>query len=395
MASTPSPSELFGGGPLYLDYNATTPVDPRVLATTLPYLTTDIGNPSSDHHYGARPHAALDAARGQVAALIAATAQEIVFTGSGSEADATAIRGVVTAAITAGVRHPHVITQVTEHPAVLAACRYAEHHHGADVTVLGVDGDGLINPAELSTAVRPDTVLVSVMHANNETGVIQPIADLARIAHDHGALFHADAAQSAGKIPIDVRALDVDLLTLVGHKMYAPKGIAVLYVRDGVILDGLVGGGGQEHGLRAGTENVAFAVALGTAAELVADDLAAGSVARLTALRDTLHAILEARLPGRVHLNGHRAARLPQTLNLSIDGVVGHDLLVRCPAIAASTGSACHSGSREPSPVLTAMGLTTESSLAALRLTLGRWTDNEDVAAAADALVKAVASPPT
>jgi len=377
-------------GPIYLDHNATTPVDPRVIEAMLPYLSTHFGNPSSAHEYGRAPHAAVGAARARVAALVNARAEEVVFMGSGSEADATAIRGIVTAARRAGSSRPHVITQATEHPAVLSACAYAERHHGADVTVLGVDRDGLVDPADLAAALRPETVLVSVMHANNETGVIQPIAELARIAHSRGVLFHADAAQSAGKIPVDVALLDVDLLTVVGHKMYAPKGIAALYVRTGVDLEPLIGGGGQEQGRRAGTENVAGAVAFGAAAELALDELAAGSAARLEDLRDRLHRELEVRLPGRVDLNGARSPRLPQTLNVSIRGIEGHAVLSSCAAVAASTGSACHSGEHEPSPVLSAMGLSRERGLSALRLTLGRWTTASDVDTSAAELARAV-----
>jgi cysteine desulfurase len=377
-------------GPVYLDYNATTPVDPRVLEAMLAYLTTHFGNPSSAHAYGRTPHAALDTARTQVATLINAHPEETVFMGSGSEADATAIRGIVTAARRSGVSRPHVITQATEHPAVLSACAYAARHHGAEVTVLGVDRDGLVDPADLTAALRPQTVLVSVMHANNETGVIQPLAELARLTHDHGALFHTDAAQSVGKIPVDVGVLGVDLLTIVGHKMYAPKGIAALYVRAGVDLEPLIGGGGQEHGRRAGTENVAGAVALGVAADLALGELATGSPSRLQALRDRLHRELHTRLPGRVDLNGARSPRLPQTLNVSIQGIEGHAILASCTTVAASTGSACHSGEHEPSPVLSAMGLSRERGLAALRLTLGRWTTENDIDISAAQLIRVV-----
>ncbi|HEX3648609.1 MAG TPA: cysteine desulfurase family protein, partial [Pseudonocardiaceae bacterium] len=242
-------------GPIYLDYNATTPIDPAVTDAMRPYLSTAFGNPSSDHHYGHEPQAALDRARDQVATLIGATGGQIVFTGSGSEADNLAIRGPVLAA---GRDRPHVITQRTEHPAVLRACEALRRWHGTEVTYLPVDGDGLVDPVALAEAITPRTVLVSIMAANNETGALQPIADLARIAHEHGALFHSDAAQTIGKLPFDVTAVDVDLLTVVGHKMYAPKGIAALYIRPGVRLEPLVYGGGQEHGLRAGTENVAL-----------------------------------------------------------------------------------------------------------------------------------------
>lgn len=386
----PHRPEVLQGGPVYLDYNATTPVDPRVVDAMSSVLATGFGNPSSDHAYGEGPRAALAQARARVAALIAADPGEIVFTGSGSEADATAVRGVVAAARRAGAERPHVITQATEHPAVLAACAYAERHHQAEITVLPVDGVGLVSPSDLAAALRPTTMLVSIMHANNETGTIQPIGELAGLAHKVGALFHTDAAQSVGKVPVSVRDLDVDLLTLVGHKMYAPKGIGALYVRSGIPLEALIGGGGQEGGRRAGTENVPYAVALGAAAELAAADLASGSVGRLTKLRDRLNAELEAYLPRRLTLNGHPERRLPQTLNVSIDGVVGHDILQRCADVAASTGSACHSGDRTPSPVLTAMGVPAERGLAALRLSLGRWTTEGEVIAAAEAIANAV-----
>ncbi|RBM18632.1 cysteine desulfurase [Prauserella sp. PE36] len=362
--------------PIYLDYNATTPVDPTVVEATLPYLTGEFGNPSSDHRYGTTPRAALEHARDQVAALIGAPGGRIVFTGSGSEADNLAIRGVVLAA---GTDRPHVITQTTEHPAVLQACQALQRWHGAEVTYLPVDTDGRVDPAALAAAFTGRTVLVSIMAANNETGALQPIDELARITHEHGAVFHCDAAQTVGKIPLDVTALDVDLLTVVGHKMYAPKGIAALYTRPGLALEPLVYGGGQEHGLRAGTENVALAVALGTAADLAAADLAAGGHERIQTLRDRLHDQLAARLPGRVELNGPAAARLPNTLNISILGVTGHSLLAATPGIAASTGSACHAGDHQPSPVLTAMGLDAERSLSALRLSLGRWSTPADI----------------
>jgi cysteine desulfurase len=373
-------------GPIYLDYNATTPVDPAVVEAMLPYLAGGFGNPSSDHHYGTAPHAALEHARDQVAALIGASDGQIVFTGSGSEADNLAIRGVVLAA---GTDRPHVITQTTEHPAILHACQALQRWHGAEVTYLPVDTEGRVDPAALAAAFTDRTVLVSIMAANNETGALQPIDELARITHDHGAVFHCDAAQTVGKIPLDVTTLDVDLLTVVGHKMYAPKGIAALYVRPGLALEPLVYGGGQEHGLRSGTENVALAVALGTAADLAAADLAAEGHRRVQALRDRLHDQLTARLPGRVLVNGSAATRLPNTLNISIHGVTGHSLLAATPGIAASTGSACHAGDHQPSPVLTAMGLDAARSLSALRLSLGRWSTPADIDRATDLIAAA------
>ncbi|MCX4906965.1 cysteine desulfurase family protein [Streptomyces sp. NBC_00878] len=288
---------------------------------------------------------------------------------------------------------PHVITQVTEHPAILETCRSLERHHGTEVTYLPVGGDdGLVDPAALAAALTERTVLVSLMAANNETGALQPIFELARITRAHGALFHCDAAQAAGKIPLGVQEWGVDLLTVVGHKMYAPKGIAALYVRQGVALEPLVHGGGQERGLRAGTENVAFAIALGTAAELAATELADGTPGRIAGLRDSLHRRLADALPGRVHLNGPDTGRLPNTLNVSIDGTLGHELLAAAPGLAASTGSACHSGTHTPSPVLTAMGLDADRALGALRLSLGRRSTPEDIETAATALLKAAAA---
>jgi cysteine desulfurase len=390
----PPPHPAFTGGPVYLDYNASTPVDPRVADAMQPYLRERFGNPSSSHVYGPPARTGLQTARTQVAGLIGAPDPErIVFTGSGSEADALAIRGAVLAALADQPdrwtdRRPHVITQATEHPAVLAACRHLARWHGVDLTVLPVDDTGLVDPGDLAAALSDRTVLVTIMHANNETGTIQPIAELAGLTHAAGALFHTDAAQTAGKIGVDVTGLDVDLLTLVGHKMYAPKGIAALYVRDGVQLEPLVGGGGQEHGLRAGTENVPHIAALGAAAELAATDLANGEPERLQALRDHLHHRLQAALHGRVHLNGHPDRRLPHTLNVSITAISGDALLADLPGLAASTGSACHTGHTDPSPVLTAMGIPADRALAALRLSLGRWTTPDHIDHAADLITR-------
>lgn len=374
-----------GNGPVYLDHNATTPVDPRVAEAALPHLTVHFGNPSSAHAYGHSARAAVTTARAQVAGLLGAHPDEIVFTGGGSEADTLAVRG-------AALAQPgdHVITQATEHPAVLAVCESLERLHGFRVTRLPVDETGLVRPGDLRRALTPDTVLVSIMHANNETGTIQPIRELAALAHEAGALFHTDAAQSAGKIPVSVRELGVDLLSITGHKFYAPKGVGALAVRDGVALEPSIYGGGQERGLRAGTENVALMVALGRAAELC--ETGDAERTRLETLRDLLHATLRDRLPGRVQLNGHPGSRLPNTLNVSIEGVSASDLLASVPGIATSTGSACHEGDVRPSPVLTAMGLPAARATSALRLTLGRWTTEDDVKRAADQLAQAAAA---
>jgi len=382
----PQPHPGLLGRPVYLDYNATTPVDPRVATAMAPYLAADFGNPASDHDYAIRPRAALDAARAQVAALIGAAGTDIVLTGSGSEADQLALRGAVLAS---GRARPHVITQATEHPAILETCRALARWYGVRLTVLPVGADGLVDPGTLAAALDADTVLVSVMAANNETGAIQPVAELAQLAHRHGALLHCDAAQAAGKIPLDVTELGADLLTIVGHKMYAPKGVAALYVRPGVALEPVVYGGGQERGLRAGTPNVAFAVALGVAAQLAATELANGAPERVGALRDELYDRICRALPGRVRLNGPNSPRLPNTLNISIDGVNGHDLLAATPAVAASTGSACHAGTHTPSPVLTAMGHDPGRALSAVRLSLGRWSTTADIDKAATALASA------
>jgi cysteine desulfurase len=368
-------------GPIYLDYNATTPVDARVAEAALPYLTTHFGNPSSGHAYAEQPRRALAEARQQLADLIGGQPAEIVFTAGGSEADNLAIRG--TALAHEGAAPAQIITQASEHPAVLEACRALQRLHGVQVRYLPVDRDGLVDPAALADALTPETVLVSIMAANNETGVLQPVTELAGIAHARGVLFHTDAAQAAGKIPIDATAWGVDLLTIAGHKMYAPKGIGALYVRAGVRLEPLVYGGGQERGLRAGTESVALAVALGAAAQLALTELGARGADRIRSLRDLLHHRLDELLPGRVQLNGHRDRRLPNTVNLSITGVRGDDLLAATPGIAAATGSACHTGTPEPSPVLLAMRHDPGRALSALRLTLGRWTTRDDIEQAA------------
>jgi cysteine desulfurase len=375
-------------GPIYLDYNATTPVDPLVVEAMLPYLSTHFGNPSSSHSYGYVAHQAIDTARAQVARLLGCSPREITFTGGGSESDNLAIRGIALAYRNKG---NHIITQVTEHPAVLNTCRALERLHGFRVTYLPVDESGRVRPEMVETAIDEQTVLITIMHANNETGTMQPIAEIAEVAHRHGALVHTDAAQSVGKIPTRIDELGVDLLTVAGHKLYAPKGIGALYTRHGLQLEPVIYGGGQESGRRAGTENVANMVALGAACELVQEQLTE-SQARLQRLRDKLQKLLEEYIPGLVYLNGHLTERLPNTLNISVKGVVGEDVLAVTPEIASSTGSACHEGSTDPSPVLMAMGLSRERALGALRLTLGRWSAEEDVERAARLLARSIDS---
>ena len=373
-------------GPIYLDYNATTPVDPVVVEAMLPYLTTHFGNPSSSHYYAQATREAQHSAREQVGQLLGCAPAEVAFTGCGSESDTLAIRG---AALARRERGNHIITQVTEHPAVLNVCQALTRLHGFRVTYVPVDSYGRVSVADVEAAIDEQTVLITIMHANNETGTLQPIAELAEIAHRHDVLLHTDASQSVGKIPTQVRELGVDLLTVAGHKLYAPKGIGALYVRPGLRLEPAIYGGGQELGRRAGTENVAFMVALGTASSLAREQLTTSQV-RLQRLRDRLQQCLEQLLPGTVHLNGHVTERLPNTLNVSIDGIVGEELLAATPALASSTGSACHEGSTDPSTVLLAMGLSRERALAALRLTLGRWSTEDEIERAAILLAQNV-----
>ena len=377
------------GRPIYLDYNATTPVDQRVTAAISQFMGVEFGNPSSTHAFGQVANVALQRAREQIAALVGASASEIVFTGSGSEADALAIRGAFLAARADGRPRTHMITQVTEHPAVLAACRELEDLHGVAVTYLLVDEYGRVDPDQVEKVITSATFLISIMHANNETGTVQPIAKIAAIAQAHGVLLHCDAAQSIGKISVNVNDLGVDFLTIVGHKMYAPKGVAALYVRTGVQMRPIIGGGGQEHGLRAGTENVAYALGIGLAAELATQSFLDGESERLAALRDRLLNALRKELPDRVHVQGHPTEHLPNTLNFRIDGVPALALLAAIPKIAASTGSACHEGRDEPSSVLIALGLVNDDALSAIRISLGRWSTEKEIDYVATLLVEA------
>jgi len=372
--------------PIYLDYNATTPIDPRVIDAMLPYLREHFGNPSSSHHYGAQAHIGIDAAREQVASLLGCAPGEIVFTGGGSESDNLAIKGV---AETHRDRGNHIITSQIEHPAVLNTCRYLERH-GFRVTYLPVNHEGKVDPNDVAQAITPETVLITLMHANNEVGTIQPIAAVSQIAREHGILFHTDTAQSVGKIPTRVDELGVDLLTVAGHKLYAPKGIGALYVRQGVSLEPLVHGAGHEHGLRAGTENTASIVGLGAACEIAALTLDE-SIRQQTALRDRLYQGLREQVK-TIQLNGHPTERLPNTLNVSFVGRDSSLLLPSIPEIAASTGSACHAGETESSAVLLAMGVPRDVALGAVRLSLGRWTTEEEIDRAVEILARQVNS---
>ncbi len=367
--------------PIYLDHNATTPLLPEVVDAMLPYLREHFGNPSSGHVYGARARSAVANAREQVAALLGCDADEVLFTSGGTEANNLAIRGVAEALET----RSHIVTTLIEHPATARPCAWLEKHDRS-VTRVSVDADGRASVDEGREAIDGDTALVTVMHSNNETGVLQPVRELAGLAHAAGALLHTDAAQSLGKVPVNVRDLDVDLLSVAGHKLYAPKGVGALYVKRGTPLVPFVLGASHERGLRPGTENVASIVGLGAACAAVGRDLEAAA-SRMRALRDELWARLGADVPG-LALNGHRELRLPNTLNVRFPRATGDAVLTGAPEIAASTGSACHEGHESASTVILAMGVAPEQALGSVRLTLGRSTSEDDVVRAADALVQ-------
>jgi cysteine desulfurase len=330
---------------------------------------------------------AVEHARRQVAALIGATLEEIFFTSGGSESDNHAIIGTALANMDRG---RHIITSRIEHPAVMNTCRYLEERLGFRVTYLPVDRYGLVDPDDVRHAIDKETILITIMHANNEVGTIEPIEKIAEIVKEREALFHTDAAQSCGKIEVNVNHLKVDVLTLAGHKLYAPKGIGAIFVRAGIQIDSLIHGAGQEKGRRAGTENVPYIIGLGTACEIARNTLS-NYEKETKRLRDRLHARIEAGLgKDRVRWNGHPERRLPNTINISIAGIAGEDLLRQIPEIAASTGAACHAGSTEPSSVLFEMGLSREFALGALRLTLGRWSTQEEIDNASELIVERV-----
>jgi len=367
--------------PIYLDHNATTPLLPEVVDAMLPYLREHFGNPSSSHVYGTRARSAVAHARDQIAALLGSEADEVIFTSGGTEANNLAIRGVAEAL----EGRSHIVTTVIEHPATARPCAWLEKHERS-VTRIGVDAAGRARVNEAREAIDGDTALVTVMHSNNETGVLQPVRELAVLAHAAGALLHTDAAQSLGKVPLNVRELEVDLLSVAGHKLYAPKGVGALYVKRGTPLVPFVLGASHERRLRPGTENVASIVGLGAACEAVGRDLEAGA-SRMRALRDALWGRLVADVPG-LALNGHPELRLPNTLNVRFPRATGDAVLTGAPEIAASTGSACHEGLESASAVILAMGVAPEDALGSVRLTLGRGTTEDDVARASEALVR-------
>jgi cysteine desulfurase len=365
---------------IYLDHNATTPVDPAVLDAMLPYFSGDYGNASSIHTFGQRARAAVETAREQVAALIHARPQEIVFTSGGTESDNHAIFGVLQSHLPANPA-PHIITTAIEHEAVLNTCQALEKQ-GARVSYLPLSRDGLINLDELIQSISPETALITVMHANNELGTVQPLEQIGRIAAERDIYFHSDAVQSAGKIPIDVQSCQLDLLALSGHKIYAPKGVGAIYIKGGTRLEQFLYGGHHQRGLRPGTENVAGIVGLGKAAELARLALAEDA-ARISALRDRLEQGLLAHIPD-ARANGAGAPRTPNTSNITFSGIEGEALVIALDlkGLACSTGAACSSGAVEPSHVLTAIGLPASEARASVRFSLGRHTTSSEIDAA-------------
>lgn len=373
-----------GGQPIYLDYNATTPTDPAAVEEMLPYLAREFGNPSSGHIYGKMAREAVELARRRMAALLACDPAEVIFTSGGTESNNLAVIG---AALANKDRGRHIISTAIEHPAVLTPLDWLEGQ-GFTVTRLPVDGAGRIDPDALRRAITAGTILITVMHANNEVGTVQPLAEIGAIARENGIIFHTDAAQSVGKIPVRVDDLGVDLLSVAGHKLYAPKGIGCLFIRRGTGIEPFMRGAGQEGGRRPGTESVPGIAALGKAAELAEKSLPSEGE-RILSLRERFHGKLRDLADG-VELNGHPVERLPNTLNLSFRGVMGAELLARTPEIAASTGSACHEGSGELSGVLKAMGMSRERGFGAVRLSIGRPTALEEIDRAAGILAEKI-----
>jgi cysteine desulfurase len=373
--------------PIYLDYNGTTPHDPEVIAAMRPYLEEEFGNPSSSHLYGANPEQAVIRAREQIAALLNCRQQDIIFTSGGTESNNFAIKGIARA-----YRHKgnHIITSQIEHPAILEVCAHLEEN-GFEVTYLAVDEYGLVNLERVKEAIRAETILITIMHANNEVGTIQPIGEISELAREHGILLHTDAAQSIGKILAAVDTLGVDLLSIAGHKVYAPKGIGALYIREGVALETFMHGAGQEMGKRAGTENVLEIVGLGKACEVAERDLNR-NMAHMQTMRDRLYEGIKKGCQ-QVKLNGHPEKRLPNTLSLSFHDLEANRILEKIsPAVAASAGAACHAGSVEVSHVLTAMAVPLSWAKGTLRLTTGRTTTEEDITTAVRVICEVVKS---
>ncbi len=371
--------------PIYLDYNGTTPHDPEVIEAMRPFLETAFGNPSSGHWYGIRPRQAVEGARQQVASLLGAGPEEIIFTSGGTESNNHAIKSIGGGRYARGT---HIITSRIEHPAVLEVCRFMETH-GFSVTYVPVDGEGLIDPADVAAAVRPDTVMISIMHANNEVGTLQPVSEIARQVKEERILLHTDAAQSVGKVPVRADELGADLLSVAGHKVYAPKGVGALYIRGDVEPAVFCHGAAQERGIRAGTENVLEIVGLGKACEIAGRDLAAHA-AHMAAMRDRLEAGLAAALDG-VRFNGHRQKRLPNTASVSFFDLEANRLLEEIGLeVAASAGAACHADTVDISHVLAAMQIPERWAKGTLRFTTGRFTTEAEIDRALEVVVSSV-----
>lgn len=357
---------------IYLDYNATTPIDKEVAEAMLPYIYGNYGNPSSTHELGVTAKKAVEQAREQVAAIINCSPDEIIFTSGGSESNNTVIKGV---AFTYRSKGNHIVTSTIEHPAVLNPCNFLKELD-YNISYVPVDENGIVKTDELEELIDSQTILVTVMHSNNETGTLQPIREISEICHLHGVLFHTDASQSVGKVPIDVQELGVDFLTIAGHKLYAPKGIGALYIRKGIEIEPLIHGAGHERGKRAGTENIVFDVALGKACEIAGRALKSDNIKQLT---EYFLSQLKEMFGDKIQLNGHLEKILPNTLNISFLGYNGHEILNSLGDLAASTGSACHSGLTTISPVLKAMGVSAEAGRGAVRFSLGRYTTKDEI----------------
>lgn len=370
--------------PIYLDYNATTPIHPEAADAMMPYLRHEFGNPSSSYYYGVQARKAVENARSQIANLLGCCVEEVVYTSGGSEANNLAIKGYVLAH---GKRGNHIITSQIEHPAVLEVCRHLESQ-GFKTTYLPVDSSAMVSPDDVERAIRPETILITVMLANNEVGTIEPLSRIAALAKAKGVIVHTDAAQAVGKIPVNVQELGVDMLSIAGHKLYAPKGVGALYVRQGIELAKLIHGAAHERGRRAGTENVLEIVGLGKACEIAAGDCEENR-RHLARMRDRLQQGIASRFPS-CRVNGHQELRLPNTLSVSFPGLGAHEILSALPDVACSAGAACHSDRVAISHVLQAMRVPEEHAMGTIRLSTGRMTTEEEIDFAVEAIAKAV-----
>ncbi len=370
--------------PIYLDYNATTPVDPKVIEVMLPFIHQYYGNPSSNHLFGVITKKAVETAREQIAKMIGCQIYELIFTSGGSESNNYAIKGVAGAYREKG---NHIITSAIEHPAVIEVCRYLEEQ-GYKITYLPVDKYGLVNPKDVEKAITPQTILITIMQANNEIGTIEPIAEISEIAHRHNVLIHSDCAQSIGKIPVRVDELGVDLLTIAGHKLYAPKGIGALYIRTGIKLEKLIHGANHEMNRRAGTENVLEIVGLGKACELIDENLSQYQKS-MQKMRDRLETRLKEKFPD-IRINGHPDKRLPNTSSISFRGLEANRILADLTNVAASAGAACHSDTIEVSAILEAMNIPIDYAMGTIRFSVGRSTTTEEIDQALEDIIKTI-----